>query len=117
MRESVQSAADRRTRPSSRPRKGKTLEELADTMAAGPSLALASSIFTTRRPSRMAFGVIGEDGKPVYGPTAIYVAPTPSDPPRALRRPRRRAADRRALPLQAGRDRPRTRSSPSTART
>ena len=28
----------------------------------------------------MAFGVIGNDGKPVYGPTAIYVAPTPTDP-------------------------------------
>ena len=43
-------------RPSRRPRrrrgrfppsKGKTLQELADQMAAGPSLALASSVFTT----------------------------------------------------------------------
>ena len=59
---------------------GKTLEELAGTMAAGPSLGMATSIFTTGEPSRMAFGVIGNDGKPVYGPTAIYVAPTPTDP-------------------------------------
>ena len=59
---------------------GKSLEELAGTMAAGPSLGMATSIFTTGDPSRMAFGVIGADGKPVYGPTAIYVAPTPTDP-------------------------------------
>lgn len=59
---------------------GKTLEELGSTMAAGPSLALASSIFTTGGASRMAFGVIGDDGHPVYGPTAIYIAPTPKDP-------------------------------------
>ena len=59
---------------------GKTLEELASEMAAGPSLALATSIFTTGGDSRMAFGVIGQDGKPVYGPTAVYVAPTPGEP-------------------------------------
>ncbi|RKQ93653.1 hypothetical protein C8N24_3524 [Solirubrobacter pauli] len=59
---------------------GKTLEQLASTMTAGPSLGMATSIFTTGEPSRMAFGVIGADGKPVYGPTAIYIAPTPTDP-------------------------------------
>ena len=59
---------------------GKTLQELADTMAAGPQLALASSIFTTGGDSRMAFGMIAQDGRPVYGPTAVYVAPTPTDP-------------------------------------
>jgi hypothetical protein len=59
---------------------GKSLEELAGTMAAGPSLGMATSIFTTGEPSRMAFGVIGSDGRPVYGPTAIYIAPTPTDP-------------------------------------
>jgi hypothetical protein len=62
------------------PSKGKTLQELADGMAAGPQLALASSVFTTPGPSRMAFGMIAADGTPVYGPTAIYVAPTPGDP-------------------------------------
>jgi hypothetical protein len=59
---------------------GKSLEELASTMSAGPSLGMATSIFTTGDPSRMAFGVIGNDGKPVYGPTAVYIAPTPTDP-------------------------------------
>jgi hypothetical protein len=62
------------------PSKGKTLQELADGMAAGPQLALASSVFTTPGPSRMAFGMIAADGTPVYGPTAVYVAPTPGDP-------------------------------------
>jgi hypothetical protein len=28
----------------------------------------------------MAFGVIAKDGTPVYGQTAVYVAPTPNDP-------------------------------------
>jgi hypothetical protein len=60
--------------------KGKTLQELADKMAAGPSLALASSVFTTPGASRMAFGMIAEDGTPVYGPTAVYVAPNPGAP-------------------------------------
>jgi hypothetical protein len=59
---------------------GKTLQELADTMTAGPDLALASSVFTTGGDSRMAFGMIAKDGTPVYGPTAVYVAPTPGDP-------------------------------------
>jgi hypothetical protein len=62
------------------PSKGKTLQQLADGMAAGPQLAMASSVFTTPGPSRMAFGMIAADGTPVYGPTAIYVAPTPGDP-------------------------------------
>jgi len=57
--------------------KGKTLQQLADGMAAGPSLAMASSVFTTPGPSRMAFGMINTDGTPVYGATAVYVAPTP----------------------------------------
>src|SRR3954468_3288418 len=59
---------------------GKTLQDLADGMAAGPSPAMASSVFTTPGDSRMAFGMIGQDGLPVYGPTAVYVAPTPNDP-------------------------------------
>jgi hypothetical protein len=56
---------------------GATLQELASKMAAGPQLALASSVFTTPGDSRMAFGMIASDGTPVYGPTAVYVAPTP----------------------------------------
>ncbi len=58
---------------------GKSLEQLANTLSAGPSLALASSVFTVGD-NRMAFGVIAKDGTPVYGQTAIYVAPTPSKP-------------------------------------
>src|SRR4051812_7745058 len=53
----------------------KTLQDLAKGMAPGPSLAMASSIFTAGDPTRMAFGMVGQDGQPVYGPTAIYVAP------------------------------------------
>src|SRR4051812_48417168 len=60
--------------------KGATLQELADKMASGPSLAMASSVFTTPGDSRMAFGMIGTDGTPVYGPTAVYVAPNPGAP-------------------------------------
>src|SRR3954471_15262128 len=60
----------------------KTLQDLANGMAAGPSLAMASSIFTSPGDTRMAFGMIGQDGQPVYGPTAVYVAPTPNDPAR-----------------------------------
>jgi len=79
IRESVQGAAEPTAAdfPAS---DGKTLQELADTMAAGPELALASSVFTTGGDSRMAFGMINKDGTPVYGPTAVYVAPTPGDP-------------------------------------
>src|SRR5689334_17545061 len=58
---------------------GKTLEELANTLQAGPQLAMASSVFTVGD-NRMAFGVIAKDGVPIYGKTAVYVAPTPNDP-------------------------------------
>src|SRR3954447_26354030 len=58
----------------------KTLQDLANGMGAGPALAMARSIFTAGDPSRMAFGMVGQDGLPVYGPTAVYVAPTPNDP-------------------------------------
>jgi hypothetical protein len=58
---------------------GKSLEELANTLQAGPQLAMASSVFTVGD-NRMAFGVIAKDGVPIYGKTAVYVAPTPSDP-------------------------------------
>jgi hypothetical protein len=50
-------------------------------MAGGPTLALASSQFDTGG-NRIAFGVIGRDGRPVYGPTALYVAPSPAAPAR-----------------------------------
>jgi len=58
---------------------GKTLEQLANTLQAGPQLAMASSVFTVGA-NRMAFGVIAKDGTPIYGQTAVYLAPTPNDP-------------------------------------
>jgi hypothetical protein len=79
IREKVQAAAAPNATefPSSQ---SKTLQQLADGMAAGPSLAMASSVFTTPGESRMAFGMINKDGTPVYGPTAVYVAPNPGAP-------------------------------------
>src|SRR3954452_14242114 len=44
----------------------KSLQDLANGMAAGPSLALGSSIFTSPGDKRIAFGMIGQDGQPVY---------------------------------------------------
>jgi hypothetical protein len=61
------------------PAAGKTLQELSQTMSAGPTLAMASSQFDTGH-NRIAFGVIGRDGRPVYGPTALYVAANPGAP-------------------------------------
>ena len=69
---------------------GKTLQQLADTMTAGPDLALASSVFTTGGDSRMAFGMINKDGTPVYG-----VATDMENAP-----PQRIAAQRFAFALQ-----------------
>jgi hypothetical protein len=56
--------------------KGRTLQELADGVASGPTLAKAGSVFTHGE-NRFAFGVIDQQGRPVYGPTAVYVARTP----------------------------------------
>ncbi len=79
IRESVQAAAtpDSTAFP---PVEGRTLDDLTKQVAPGPSLALASSVFTSPGDNRMAFGVIAEDGMPVYGPTAVYVAPEPGAP-------------------------------------
>jgi hypothetical protein len=59
---------------------GKTLQEVADLVGAGPTAALATSVLTEGDDNRLTFGVIGQDGSPIYGPTAIYIAPTPNDP-------------------------------------
>jgi hypothetical protein len=59
--------------------KGKTLQQVADLVTAGPQAGLAGKVFTTGE-NRFAFGVIGQDGKAIYGPTAIYIAPTPAEP-------------------------------------
>jgi hypothetical protein len=60
---------------------GRTLQQLADTLQAGPQLALATSVHTPGR-TRVAFGVVGEDGAFLYGPTALYLARSPDAPAR-----------------------------------
>ena len=61
--------------------KGKTLQQLAEEVKGGGSVeaGLASSVFTVGE-SRFAFGVIDDQGQFVYGPTAVYVAPSPDKP-------------------------------------
>jgi hypothetical protein len=67
--------------PSSFPKAdGKSLQEVADGVGAGPTAALATSVLTEGDDNRLTFGVIGQDGRPIYGPTAVYIAPTPEDP-------------------------------------
>ena len=60
---------------------GKTLQELAEEVRGGGTVeaGLATSVFTVGE-DRLAFGVIDDQGQFVYGQTAVYVAPTPSDP-------------------------------------
>jgi hypothetical protein len=78
VRASVQKASDP-TRTEFPAPGGKTLEQLANTLTAGPQVAMASSVFTPGT-DRIAFGVLTKDGEPVYGQTAVYVAPKPGDP-------------------------------------
>jgi len=59
---------------------GRTLDDIRGEVESGPDLAMASSVFITPGENRMAFGMIGQDGLPVYGPTAVYVAPDPGSP-------------------------------------
>ena len=59
---------------------GKSLQEVADLVGAGPTAALATSVLTEGDDNRLTFGVIGQDGAPIYGPTAVYIAPTPEEP-------------------------------------
>ena len=61
------------------PAEGKTLQQVADLAGAGPQGALAVKTVTTGD-SRLAFGMIGQDGRAIYGPTAVYIAPDPSQP-------------------------------------
>ncbi|MEA2419316.1 MAG: hypothetical protein QOE60_1522 [Thermoleophilaceae bacterium] len=58
--------------------RGRTLQRIADRVTRVQA-GLASSEFTPG-PNRLAFGVIGKDNKLVYGPSAVYLAPTPNDP-------------------------------------
>jgi len=60
---------------------GKTLQQIAEEVKGGGSVeaGLATSVFTVGT-ARLGFGVIDDQGQFVYGPTAVYVAPTPDDP-------------------------------------
>ena len=58
---------------------GKSLQQVADLVTAGPQAALAGSVYTVGA-NRFAFGVIDKAGAAVYGPSAVYVAPSPDAP-------------------------------------
>lgn len=58
---------------------GRTLQAVADTVAAGPQVGLAGSVFTPGE-NRLAFGVIDPKSGFVYGKTAVYVADSPKSP-------------------------------------
>ncbi len=57
---------------------GRTLQALANSVEAGGQIGLASSVFTVGE-NRLAFGLIDDANKLIYGKTAIYVAATPGD--------------------------------------
>jgi len=59
--------------------KGKTLQQLAQGLVGGPTVALATSDLPIAT-DRVAFGVIDSQGQAVYGQTAVYVAPAPNKP-------------------------------------
>ena len=54
-----------------------SLQDLGNRVSA-VQLGLATSVFTEGE-NRLAFGMIGPDNKFIYGKSAVYVAPTPSD--------------------------------------
>ena len=62
------------------PARGRSLQELANSLdGTGPDAVVASSVFTLGR-NRVAFGEIdGKTNKFVYGKTAVYVAKSPDD--------------------------------------
>ena len=80
LRENVRAAAkpDASSFPAA---EGKTLNEVAEEIkgAGSTEVGLATSVFTVGE-DRLAFGMIDDQGQFVYGPTVVYVAPTPDDP-------------------------------------
>ena len=75
LRERVRAAAEP-TREDFPAVEGRSLQQLADSMTAGPEAGLAGQVYTVGR-NRLAFGVIDPAGSFVYGKTAVYVARTP----------------------------------------
>ena len=57
---------------------GRSLQALANTVQAGGQIGLATSVFTPGQ-NRLAFGLIDNENKLVYGKTAVYVAASPKD--------------------------------------
>lgn len=55
----------------------RSLRVLAQTLKPGPQVGLAGSVLLPGV-NRVAFGLIGQDQKFVYGPSALYVARSPS---------------------------------------
>jgi hypothetical protein len=59
------------------PAGGRTLQEIADTVQAGPQIGLATSVLTPGE-ERLAFGLLDQSNKFIYGKTAVYIARDPS---------------------------------------
>ena len=60
-----------------KPEAGQTFQQFADTVGAtGTQMAHATSVFTPGH-NRVAFGVLSDENKFVYGPTAVYIAKSP----------------------------------------
>jgi hypothetical protein len=57
--------------------KGRTLQQIADQVHTGPKVGLGTSDFVVGN-QRIAFGVLSAQNAFIYGPTALYVAPTPT---------------------------------------
>ncbi len=73
-------AAAERPGPSAFPAaRGRTLAQIAQGAKAGPQVGLASGTYVPGR-QRVAFALIGADGKPVYPASAVYVAPALNRP-------------------------------------
>ncbi|MEI7888723.1 MAG: hypothetical protein WCI34_00315 [Actinomycetes bacterium] len=56
-----------------------SLSDLAGTATTQANFGQASSVFVPGT-NRLAFGVVGNDGKPVYGPTVVYLSRSPQSP-------------------------------------
>jgi len=61
--------------------RGRSIQAVANTLKPGSQLGLAGSVFLPGA-NRVAFGVIDNAGKFIYGPTAIYIAEAPNRPAR-----------------------------------
>jgi hypothetical protein len=57
---------------------GKSLQDMASSVKAGPQAGFATSVLT-QGPDRVAFGLIDRANKFVYGKSAVYIAKSPND--------------------------------------